>query len=95
MTHLLKRNQVQNKRHFIKTSSECSDGTLNEFSAAGGGHTVFLRGIERLRPFLSQGQGLVPSLARMSLQGLFTTNRIKCSLEERSLLLRQPIQHKI
>lgn len=33
MTHLLKRNQVQNKRHFIKTELECSAETLNEFSA--------------------------------------------------------------
>lgn len=33
MTHLLERNQVQNKRDFIKIALECSDGTLNEFTA--------------------------------------------------------------
>lgn len=35
MTHLLERNQVQNKRDFIKIALECSDGTLNEFTAGG------------------------------------------------------------
>lgn len=77
MTHLLKGNQVQNKRHFIKPSLECSDETRNELSAAGGGCVFFLRGAGRLRPLLSQGKGWVPSLARVSLQGLFTINRIK------------------
>lgn len=94
MTHLLKRNQVQNKRHFIKTSLECSHETLNEFSAGEGGHMVFLPGLSSLRPFFSKGKGLIPPFSRMSLQRLFTINRTKWSLEERSLLFSRPIQQK-
>lgn len=94
MTHLLQKNQVQNKRHFIKIALECSDGTLMNLML---GVHYFLVRSGNSQGSLSQGKCQIPLFAKMSLQRLSTINRIKCSLEERSLLLSQtyPIKNTI